>query len=358
MKIEGSPKKIPNVEKVALATAVALVGIGNINAQEGPSKKESLEDKKINKVEAQAVIKEVNKENTYFASVADFNEENRESNKDSNEKSKVSDAQPLEINIENSDGVIKLEVGTFFETDLDKIKDKDEPLIVSNIENILSQITPENVKKFLMEKKSVFASADQRITYRYKGGNEELSLNRGKNVKKIVEEVFYNYQYNKNLSPEDVEQLKATSFVVEIPISNTGPENGVIYLTDIINPITGKNFTTAEGEELKIKNPELYNELLSENRKVTIVIGVENKEDSKKVKPDTNLDEPDSNPDEPSLKPDEPPIKPKVSTIKHKKKIHLDIPKYYKKTHIPKQFKTKTCVIPKPIKSHFNKYNR
>lgn len=179
------------------------------------------------------------------------------------------DALALKSNIEKNDRLFKLEIANYFDTDSDIIPEDKKSKITEDFKNFLDNLNEDDISDIEL---NVFSACDERRTSR-DGGNEQLAIDRGNSFKNILTEVLSNYK-NEKLSVENLNILNNKSIKCEIPSSDNGSEKGVIYLRDLINPVTNANFTDKELEDIKKNNKDEYVKLLSLCRTVTFEVSL------------------------------------------------------------------------------------
>ena len=218
---------------------------------------------------------EPNPENTYQVQADDFSK--------FNEGKDGGDAKPLKINIEDGPRSATLEMAGYFDTDSGELNEDVKTEIASNFQNFLSQITPDNVQDVLDSDFVLYGSSDERLTSNWHGSNEELTLARLAAIEEILSDVLEHYDFSS--LPDDVaEQVRAKIFVQTMPSSETGPEKGVTYLTDL-HKDTGENYSAEELLKIKTENPGLYKQLLDECRKITFSLSLNKSQDIPTMSP-------------------------------------------------------------------------
>lgn len=214
-------------------------------------------------------------ESTYQAQADDFSK--------FNEGKEVGDAKPLKINIEDGPRSATLEMAGYFNTDSGELNESVKTEIASNFQKFLSQITLDNVQDVLDSDFILYGSSDERPTTNWNGSNEELTLARLAAIEEILSDVLKSYDFSS--LPDDVaEQVRAKIFVQTMPSSETGPEKGVTYLTDL-HKDTGENYSAEELLKIKTENPALYKQLLDECRKITFSLSLDKSQDVSMMSP-------------------------------------------------------------------------
>lgn len=187
------------------------------------------------------------------------------------------DAKPLQINIEDGPRSASLEMAGYFDTDSGELNEGVKQEIANNFQNFLSQITPDNVQDVLDSDFILYGSSDERPTSNWHGSNEELTLARLAAIEEILSDVLKHYDFSS--LPNDVaEKVRAKIFIQKMPFSETGPEKGVTYLTDL-HKDNGENYSAEEIAQIKMDNPELYKQMLDECRKITFSLSVDKSQD-------------------------------------------------------------------------------
>ncbi|HQQ38626.1 MAG TPA: VWA domain-containing protein [bacterium] len=203
--------------------------------------------------------REPNPDKTYQLSAKDFDDERPE-------KHKSNDAKPLDIKLEENSRLASLELTHYFATD--KADIINPQAIISDFEAFLSKITPDNAQEIMAADFKLFGSSDERPTSNWKGSNTELTKARLTALDKLLTETLQNYKFDK-LPADLAEQIRNKKFFHEMPFSQTGPEEGVIYITDLDNPETGQKYTPEEVASIKANYPEKYKLLLDDCRRIS-----------------------------------------------------------------------------------------
>ncbi|MFZ2310390.1 MAG: hypothetical protein WAW11_02500, partial [Patescibacteria group bacterium] len=136
---------------------------------------------------------------------------------------------------------ITIKAGSFFETDKAEIKNQSE--LGAKFDSFFSSINSQNFEK-IMEHNWIFSSSsDERKTSNWGGSNKNLSDARFAEFKQAFEEAKNNHTFS-NLSEDQVKQI------LDKPILNVQPEDGVTHITDLVNPKTNQNYTEKEVKAL------------------------------------------------------------------------------------------------------------
>ncbi len=258
---EGVMHKIAN-NKLIRSSFVALMLLAKFApdaySQEKPEKDLDLPQARV---ESNIDIKqEFNPDNTYQITPDEINSDKIER--------KNKDAKPLESSMVETGRFSQLEMANYFDTDSNFIPESSVSVIKADFEKFLSNITPNNAEQILQMDFKLFGSSDERPTNNWNGSNEELTTARLTAVEKILSETLQSYPFD-NLLEDLAEQIRAKSFSQDMPLSVNGPEAGVTYIGDLLNPNTGQNYTEAEVNQIKNNNPNLYKKLLDDCRKIT-----------------------------------------------------------------------------------------
>lgn len=260
---ESGLRKFAN-NKMVRAAFVSLMLLAKMApAAQAAPEKEGVKDEKKDRMEELAYTdseKEAN--NTYYASAKDFRSEMAR---------KTIDAKPLEIDVKETSNFIQLEMANYFDTDSDYIPVEAQKKIKSDFEKFLSCITPESAQELVSSEFKLYGSSDERMTNNWEGGNEELTKARLESAERILSSFLQNYPFE-NLPADLAEQLRAKTFEKVMPTSANGPEAGVTYIADLINPATGNNYTETEINILKTNNPDEYKKLLDDCRKISFEV--------------------------------------------------------------------------------------
>ncbi len=191
------------------------------------------------------------------------------------EKNLPVESKSLESRFGEAGRLAFLAMENHFDTDSDQIPEIEKEKIASDFEKFLEKINSDNIQDVLKSEFKLYGSSDERPTNNWQGSNTNLTKARLLAAKKVLQDVLQNYNC-KDLSQELSAQLKAKNFIEEMPISKNGPEPGVTYIVDLLNPETGKNFTSAEVAAIKTDNPEKYQSLLEKCRKISFEAVVKN----------------------------------------------------------------------------------
>lgn len=222
------------------------------------------------------------------------------------------DDKTFKANIEDfnsQDGTIILSATNNFETD--KADLKDAAKLVADFDNFLSSIDQDNFKNLINQDWVVKGSSDERKTSR-EGGNPKLTLDRISVVKSALEKTLKNHNFGDKLSTEQIKQLLEKQIKEVFPTG--GVENGVTYLTDLINPISGQNYTEGEIKVLKNSNPAEYYKLLEKCRYTNFEL---------EVKKDIPVIENKTETPPPSIIPEKPKDEPKIFSPKEYDEYYL-----------------------------------
>jgi len=160
-----------------------------------------------------------------------------------------------------ADGNIMISATHNFETDKADLKDAEH--LGEEFDKFLSSIDKTNFKDLIDQDWTVKGSSDERHT-NWAGGNEGLTQARINAVVKVIEQILASHDFSNQLTSEQIKQI-AEKKIIEIYPTH-GAEKGVTYLTDLVNPITGQNFTDAEVKTIKETNPSEYFKLLDKCR--------------------------------------------------------------------------------------------
>lgn len=272
----GLMSKFAN-NKMTRYAFVALMLILKFAPNEAHGAETKGDDKKGYDTEAhKSFDRNIEPDNTYHATAEDFNTGEKQKNN--------SDAKAFESKIEDAGRYFQLELASYFDTDSDKIPADSEKQIVKTFEQFLAQITPDNVDELTKADWKVSVSSDQRLTSTWENGNEGLSEARFEKTAGVLKTALDNFDF-KNLTPDQVKAIQNHSIVEDMADSQTGPEKGVTYITDLDNPATGEHYTADEEAKIKAENPNLYKQLLDDCRKVTFSISVDKHSELPKMQP-------------------------------------------------------------------------
>jgi len=273
---EGLMRKFAN-NKTTRAAFVALMLMLKFAPNDAHGAETKGDDKKGYDTEAhKSFDRNIEPDNTYQATAEDFNTGEKQKNN--------SDAKAFEGKIEDAGRYFQLELASYFDTDSDKIPADSEKQIVKTFEQFLSQITPDNVDELTKADWKVSVSSDQRLTSTWENGNEGLSEARFEKTAGVLKTALNNFDF-KNLTPDQVKAIQNHSIIEDMADSQTGPEKGVTYITDLDNPETGEHYTADEEAKIKAENPNLYKQLLDDCRKVTFSIAVDKHSELPKLQP-------------------------------------------------------------------------
>lgn len=230
---------------------------------QGAEHHDNLKDgEKISKEISSEVGHEPDPDKIYRPSAKDFYDQESENNSSN-------DAKPLDIKLNENSRLVNLELSNYFATDRADINNPQA--IISDFEAFLSKITPDNAQEIINADFKLFGSSDERPTSNWNGSNADLTKARLESLDKILTETLQNYNFE-NLPSDLAEQIRGKTFFHEMPISPTGSEEGVIYITDLDNPETGKKYTPEEVASIKSNNPEKYKLLLDGCRQISFSV--------------------------------------------------------------------------------------
>jgi len=233
--------------RVSFVFLMLWMKFADVQAIEKPN-----QDKEKDSTEMVKDNKEIDDGSTYEASSEDFNE---------------GDGLDLESEFTDLERYAKLDFSNYFDTDKADIGQDNIDKIAQDFSNFLSSINSDNYEEVMAKVFKLLGSSDQRQTNAWEGGNEELTQARLQAVKQVLQEILNNYDFNDSgLSQEQIKDLQAKGFVFEMP--ENGPERGVTAISDLINPDTNENFSEAEIEDIKLNDPEKYDNLLAQCRYV------------------------------------------------------------------------------------------
>ena len=219
--------------KAAFVTALLFLKFNPLQAAEHKDTKENIKDK-IEHETKKPVSHEGDDGKTFKASIEDF---------------------------VTSDGHIIISATRNFETDKADLKDAEH--LGEEFNKFLSSIDRNNFNDLIGQDWTVKGSSDQRHT-NWAGGNEGLTQARIDAVVKVIEQILASHNFSDKLTSEQIKQI-AEKKITEIYPTH-GAEKGVTYLTDLVNPTTGHNFTEAEVKTIKETNPSEYHKLLDQCR--------------------------------------------------------------------------------------------
>ncbi|MCF7795353.1 hypothetical protein K9M50_03270 [Patescibacteria group bacterium] len=162
---------------------------------------------------------------------------------------------------------VKLKADNYFETDKAEISPENQEKLEDDFHKFLNTIDENNYEDIIGKQWTIKGSSDERETNNWENGNESLTQARIGSVKSILEETLENHDFSDQLEAKQALKLKEKEISEKYPTSNEeNKENGVTYLTDLINEETGKKYTESEIDNLKENNPKEYNELLESCR--------------------------------------------------------------------------------------------
>ena len=159
------------------------------------------------------------------------------------------------------DGHIIISATHNFETDKADLKDAEH--LGEEFNKFLSSIDRTNFNDLINQDWTVKGSSDQRHT-NWAGGNEGLTQARIDAVVSVIEKILASHNFADKLTSEQIKQIAEKKITEIYPTSGT--EKGVTYLTDLVNPVTGHNFTETEVKTIKETNPSEYHKLLDQCR--------------------------------------------------------------------------------------------
>ncbi len=219
--------------KAAFVTALLFLKFNPLSASEHKDTKENIKDK-IEHETKKPVSHEGDDGKTFKASIEDF---------------------------VTSDGHIIISATRNFETDKADLKDAEH--LGEEFNKFLSSIDRNNFNDLIGQDWTVKGSSDQRHT-NWAGGNEGLTQARIDAVVKVIEQILASHNFSDKLTSEQIKQIAEKKITEIYPTG--GAEKGVTYLTDLVNPTTGHNFTEAEVKTIKETNPSEYHKLLDQCR--------------------------------------------------------------------------------------------
>ncbi|MDD2680633.1 MAG: hypothetical protein PHE20_00850 [Patescibacteria group bacterium] len=280
---EGTLRKFSKnkIVRVAFVTLMLLLKFApQTQGAEAPAN-----DKDNNKTEKSFDQKNnIEPDNTYQLTPDDLDKG------DKNNLNNKLDAKALEVqvNVFDSGRGAQFDLTNYFDTDSDHIPEQVEAKISADFDNFLSQINADNIDDILNSQLVIYGSSDERPTTNWNGENHELTAARLAAADKTLRAALQGFSFD-GIPVDKVEALKAMAFKHEMPHSTTGPEVGVTYITDNVNPDSpdGSNFTAAEVEDMKINNPDKYKQLLDDNRKIVFKVVVNNENKIQPMEPKT-----------------------------------------------------------------------
>jgi len=163
--------------------------------------------------------------------------------------------------IENFNGKILISATNSFETD--KADLKDDGKLSAEFDKFLSSIDKTNFNSLINQDWAIKGSSDERKTS-WAGGNMGLTHDRIEVVKLFLLEILAHHNFGDKLSSEQIKQLMEKKINEVYPTG--GAEKGVTYLTDLVNPVSGHNYTEAEIKNVKDTNPSEYHKMLDKCR--------------------------------------------------------------------------------------------
>ena len=165
-----------------------------------------------------------------------------------------------------------LDIDKYFENNEANIDETGKAEILNHTLNFFNDMAGEDsnmdkdkLRDFLNNEIKIQASANELSR---EGGNEGLSIDRGEALRLALNSPESLDKITDNLKSLGLNELEINQVLekfsqakVEIPHSETGPESGVTYITDMENPNTNKNYTSSEVEDIKSNNPKEYKKL-------------------------------------------------------------------------------------------------
>jgi len=166
---------------------------------------------------------------------------------------------------------IILKAGSNFDSGKSTLKNIEN--IKSNFNNFLSKIDKDNFSNIINKDWIVKGSSDEVMNLNI-GGNKQLTEDRVNALNVLLRESLINYDFSKQLSPEQIKIIMEKDIVGSYPDSSS--EKGVTYITDLVNPLTGLNYTESEAKSIKENNPEEYRKLLASCRYTNFELKINN----------------------------------------------------------------------------------
>lgn len=152
-------------------------------------------------------------------------------------------------------------------TDKADIHEQETAAIKAQFNSFLDQINSHNFNSLINRDWEISGSSDERRTNAWPEGNYGLTLARIAEAEKILSEELKSHDWSdSDLSPAQVKALQSKVFSAHVVSSETGPEKGVTYITDLTNPDTGEKYTAAEAKKLQKSDPDKYQSLLDQCR--------------------------------------------------------------------------------------------
>ena len=160
----------------------------------------------------------------------------------------------------------KLRADNYFVTDKAEISPENQERLAEDFRNFLNTINTNNFKDLISKQWVVKGSSDQRKTNNWSGSNEELTKARISSVKEVISNTLKSHNFE-NLNEEEIKAISEKEIIEKYPFHNEeGKENGVTYLSDLINEETGKKYTEKEIENIRKNDNEKYLSLLDRCR--------------------------------------------------------------------------------------------
>lgn len=193
------------------------------------------------------------------------------------EKSEVDDGKTYysgdkldsKISFEDFQRHAQLDLSNYFDTDLADISEENRTEIINSFIKFLETINNDNFSKISETDFKILASCDERATNKeqWQGQNKYLALARGEAVVQAFYQALVDYDFSQSgLNKEQIEILKNKEFKIEIP--REGEEEGVTYISNLINPDSNEKYSAEEIEDIKNNDSDLYQKLLAQCRYV------------------------------------------------------------------------------------------
>jgi len=161
--------------------------------------------------------------------------------------------------------LVKMDLNVNYETDKAELSKKYEQDISQQFTIFLNNINKDNVELVDASEWQVFSATDERPTISWgENGNEALAMARGDVIINVLQKILNDHEF-KDLDNEAIVSLKNKKINNKIADAHQDHQ-GEIFITDIINSETQKNYTSQEVQEIEKNNPKKYLELLSQNR--------------------------------------------------------------------------------------------
>lgn len=177
----------------------------------------------------------------------------------------------------------KINLENYFITDSDQIGESSQKIITDKFKTFLDKITPENIDDILKTNFTIYGSSDERPTSNWGGSNENLTSARLQSIDNLLSHALSEF-HSDILSDDEIKQIKAKTFTHSYPIHNDGGENGVTYITDLINEDTGNNYTAGEVKDIKAGDIQKYNNLLEKCRNINFSATMDGAEKLNEIK--------------------------------------------------------------------------